>query len=60
LGTQLPKLAPSNDARRARVEAVPVTTIDELRLWLLPEHKIKLSNICVWKQLVRLGLTLKK
>src|SRR6516165_10750013 len=45
---------------RARVEAVPDITIDELRSWLLSEHKIKVSNTCVWKQLGRLGLTLKK
>jgi transposase len=56
----LPKLAPYNDVLRARVEAVPDMTIDELRSWLLSEHKIKVSNTCVWKQLGRLGLTLKK
>jgi transposase len=47
----LPKLAPYNDVLRARVEAAPDMTIDELRSWLLSEHKIKVSNTCVWKQL---------
>jgi transposase len=56
----LPKLAPYDGALRARVEAIPDTTINELRLWLLSEHKIKVSNTCVWKQMGRLGLTLKK
>jgi transposase len=56
----LPKLAPYSDLLRDRVVAVPDTTIDELRLWLLSEHKIKVGNTCVWKQLNRLGLTLKK
>jgi transposase len=56
----LPKLAPYSDLLRDRVVAVPDTTIDELRLWLLSEHKIKVGNTCVWKQLGRLGLTLKK
>ena len=54
------KLTPYNDALRARVEAVPDSTIDELRLWLLSEHKLQVSNTCVWEQLRRLGLTLKK
>jgi transposase len=56
----LPKLAPYSDLLRGRVAAVPDTTIDELRLWLLSEHKIKVGNTCVWTQLGRLGLTLKK
>jgi transposase len=56
----LPKLDPYSEPLRARVEALPDTTIDELRQWLLSEHKIKVGNTCVWKQLGRLGLTLKK
>ena len=56
----LPKLASYSDLLRDRVAAVPDTTIDELRLWFLSEHKIKVGNTCVWKQLGRLGLTLKK
>jgi transposase len=42
------------------VEAIPDTTIAELRLWLLSEHKIKVGNTSVWKRLRHLGLTLKK
>jgi transposase len=56
----MPKLAPYSEALRARVRAVPDTTIDELRLWLLSEHKVKVGNTCVWKHLARLGLTFKK
>ena len=56
----LPKLAPYNDILRARVEAIPDMTLDELRLWLLAEHKVRVCNTCVWNQLGRLGLTLKK
>jgi len=56
----LPKLAPYTDILRTRVEAVPDMTIDELRLWLLAEHKVRVCNACVWNQLGRLGLTLKK
>lgn len=56
----LPKLASYSDLLRARVAAAPDATLDELRLWLLSEHKIKVGNTCVWKQLSRLGLTLKK
>lgn len=56
----VPKLAPYSDLLRHRVAAVPDTTIDELRRWLLSEHRIKVGSTCVWKQLGRLGLTLKK
>jgi transposase len=44
----LPKLAPYNDNLRTQgeVEAVPDTTLDELRAWLLSEHKIEVSNSC--------------
>jgi hypothetical protein len=52
----LPKLAPYSDLLRNRVRAVPDTTIDEMRVWLLSEHKIKVGNTCVWKQLGRVGL----
>ena len=53
----LPKLAPYNDILQARVEAIPDMTLDELRLWLLAEHKVRVCNTCVWNQLGRLGLT---
>ena len=55
-----PRLAPYDDALRSRLEAVPDTTLEELRQWLLSEHKIKVANTCIWKHLGRLGLTLKK
>jgi hypothetical protein len=47
---------PYSDLLRNRVRAVPDTTIDEMRVWLLSEHKIKVGNTCVWKQLGRVGL----
>jgi len=56
----IPKLARYDDVLRARVQAMPDTTIDELRRWLLSEYKIKVGNTCVWKHLARLELTLKK
>jgi transposase len=56
----LPKLAPHDEALRARVAAEPDTTIAELRSWLWSEHKIKVGNTAVWKRLHYLGLTLKK
>jgi len=43
----LPKLAPYSELLRTRVSEVPDTTIDELRVWLLSEHKIGVSNTCV-------------
>src|SRR5262249_20977022 len=56
----LPKLAPYTDILRARVEAVPDMTIDELRLWLLAEHKVRVCNACGWNQLGLLGVTFTK
>jgi transposase len=43
----LPKLAPYDEALRARVAAEPDTTIAELRSWLWSEHKIKVGNTAV-------------
>jgi transposase len=56
----LAKLAPYDELLRARVEAVPDTTLGELRSWLWAEHKVKIGNTAVWKRLRHLGLTLKK
>src|SRR5882724_12037449 len=38
-----PKLAPYHEAIRARVDAVPDATIDELRSWLLATHGVASS-----------------
>ena len=55
-----PKLAPYHEALRARVDAVPDATIDELRSWLLATHGVASSVGEMWKTLDRLGLTFKK
>jgi transposase len=55
-----PKLAPVEPALRARVAEEPDITLAELQSWLLAEHAMKVSVGCLWKQLRRLGLTLKK
>jgi transposase len=55
-----PKLAPFEPALRARVAEEPDITLAELQSWLLAEHAMKVSVGCLWKQLRRLGLTLKK
>ena len=55
-----PKLAPFDDVLRMRVAAEPDITLVELQDWFLSEHATKVSVGCLWKQLRRLGLTLKK
>jgi transposase len=55
-----PKLAPFDAALRARVAEEPDITLVELQSWLLSEHATKVSVGCLWKQLRRLELTLKK
>ena len=55
-----PRLAPLEDALRARVAAGADATLAELRAWALAEHGIRVSQPVLWKTLGRLGLTLKK
>jgi transposase len=55
-----PRLAPLNDALRARVAEQADATIAELRAWVAREHGITVSHPVMWKTLVQLGLTLKK
>jgi|SRR5208282_1720003 len=55
-----PKLTAYDAALRARVAEEPDVTLAELQSWLLSEHAMKVSVGCLWKQLRRLGLTLKK
>ena len=55
-----PRLAPLEDALRARVAAGADATLAELRAWVLAEHGKRVSQPVVWKTLARLGLTLKK
>ena len=54
------KLAPHDDALRARVLAEPDITLAELQAWLLAERKIKVSIGCLWGRLKFLELPLKK
>jgi len=55
-----PKLGAYDTALRARVMEEPDITLAELQSWFLTEHATKVSVGCLWKQLRRLGLTLKK
>ncbi len=55
-----PKLAPHDDAIRARVAAYPDATLEELQIWLAAERGIKVSIGCLWNRLKFLNLPLKK
>jgi transposase len=55
-----PKLAPHDDAIRARVAAYPDATLEELQAWLAEERAIKVSIGCLWNRLKFLKLPLKK
>lgn len=55
-----PKLAPHDDALRARIAAEPDVTLAELQAWLLVEREVKVSVGCLWSRLRQLGLALKK
>ena len=59
-GGPKPKLAPHDDALRARVAAEPDVTLAELQAWLLAERKVKVSIGCLWSRLKFLELPLKK
>jgi transposase len=54
------KLAPFDAVLRAHVAKEPDITLVALQSWFLAEHATKVSVGCLWKQLRRLGLTLKK
>jgi transposase len=55
-----PKLAPHDQAIRARVAACPDATLEELRVWLADERKVTVSIGCLWNRLQFLKLPLKK
>ena len=55
-----PKLAPHDEAIRARVAACPDATLEELQAWLADERKVKVSMGCLWNRLKFLKLPLKK
>lgn len=55
-----PKLLPLHDAIRAKVDASPDITLNELQAWLLSAHAVSASQSLLWTTLKRLNLTLKK
>jgi transposase len=55
-----PKLAPHDDAIRARVATHPDATLEELQIWLADEREVKVSIGCLWNRLKFLKLPLKK
>jgi transposase len=59
-GGPKPKLAPHDDALRARVATYPDATLEELQAWLAAEREVKVSIGCLWNRLKFLKLPLKK
>jgi transposase len=59
-GGPRPKLAPHDDALRARIAAEPDITLAELQAWLLAERQVTVSIGCLWNRLQFLDLPLKK
>jgi transposase len=55
-----PKLKAHHDAIRERVLAVPDTTLEELKAWLLETRDVEASVTLIWETLRLLDLTLKK
>jgi transposase len=55
-----PKLAPHDEALRARVAAHPDATLEELQAWLAVGRQVEVSIGCLWNRLRRLKLPLKK
>ena len=58
--TQVRRLAGHGDALRARVAAVSDATLAELCAWLRDAHGVTVGMTALWRELARLGLTLKK
>lgn len=59
-GGPRPKLAPHDDALRARIAAEPDITLAELQAWLLAERQVTVSIGCLSNRLQFLDLPLKK
>jgi transposase len=55
-----PKLAPHDDALRARVAEQPDATLEELQSWLAAERQVEVCIGCLWNRLKFLKLPLKK
>lgn len=54
------KLAAHGDALRAKVASQTDLTLAELRSWLRSERAVSIGMTMIWRELRRLGLTLKK
>ena len=54
------RLAAHSDALRAKVESQTDLTLAELRSWLHTERAVSIGMTMIWRELRRLGLTLKK
>ena len=59
-GGVAPKLAPYDEALRARVAREPDITLAELLSWLSADHGVAVSIGCLWNRLRHLDLTRKK
>ena len=58
--TQVRRLAGHEEALRAEVVRHNDATLGELRDWLLTDRGVQVGITALWRELVRLGLTLKK
>lgn len=58
--TQVRRLAGHGDALRSRVAEKPDATLAELCAWLRGTHGVLVGMTALWRELARLGLTLKK
>ena len=58
--TQVRRLAGHEEALRAEVARHIDATLAELRDWLRTERGVQVGITALWRELVRLGLTLKK
>ena len=58
--TQVRRLAGHGEALRARVAATSDATLAELCGWLHDAHGVTVGLTALWRELARLGLTLKK
>ena len=58
--TQVRRLAGHGEALRGRVAEKSDTTLAELCAWLHKQHGVSVGMTALWRELARLGLTLKK
>jgi len=58
--TQVRRLAGHSKVLRERVAEKSDTTLAELCVWLHKQHGVSVGTTALWRELARLGLTLKK